>query len=98
MRKSQSSLTAIGITIVRAIESAKPETERICYDPYARHFVNGALYHFVKFFDRLGYSERKSSGVTGFLTVRERHIGAHAQRTVADGYAIASAVVMAPAN
>ncbi len=44
MRKSQSSMTAI----VRAIESEKPETERICFDPYARQLINGALYHFTK--------------------------------------------------
>lgn len=52
MPKSQSSMTATGIAIVRAIESEKPEAERICYDPYARQFVNEALYQFVKFFDR----------------------------------------------
>jgi methyltransferase (TIGR00027 family) len=74
MRKSQSSMTAIGIAIVRAMESEKPEADRVCYDPYARQFVNSALYHFVKFFDRLGYSERRGPGVMGFLTVRERHI------------------------
>jgi len=74
MRKSQSSLTAIGIAIVRGLESEKPADERICYDPYARQFVNGALYAFVKFFDRLGYSEKRGPGVMGFLAVRERHI------------------------
>jgi O-methyltransferase involved in polyketide biosynthesis len=36
MRKSQSSMTATGIAIVRAIESEKPGADRICYDPYAR--------------------------------------------------------------
>ncbi len=44
MRKTQSSMTAI----VRAIESEKPETERICFDPYVRQFVNGTLYYFTK--------------------------------------------------
>ena len=61
MRKSQASLTAIGIAIVRGLESEKPVAERICYDPYARQFVNGALYGFVKFFDRLGYSEKRKA-------------------------------------
>ena len=85
MRKSQSSMTAIGIAIVRAIESEKPTTERICYDPYARQFVNGALYHFVKFFDRLGYSERRGPGVMGFLTVRDRHIDEYLKTCLANG-------------
>ena len=85
MRKSQSSMTAIGIAIVRAIESEKPEADRICYDPYARQFVNGALYHFVKLFDRLGYSERRGPGVMGFLTVRERHIDEYLKTCLASG-------------
>src|SRR5512136_2493478 len=85
MRKSQSSMTAVGIAIVRAIESEKPETERICYDPYARQFVNGALYQFVKFFDRLGYSEMRGPGVMGFLTVRERHIDEYLKTCLANG-------------
>lgn len=85
MRKSQSSMTATGIAIVRAIESEKPEADRICYDPYARQFVNGALYHFVKFFNRLGYSERKGPGVMGFLTVRDRHIDEYLKACLAHG-------------
>ncbi len=85
MRKSQSSMTATGIAIVRAIESEKPASERICYDPYARQLVNGALYYFVKFFDRLGYSERKGPGVMGFLTVRERHIDEYLKTCLASG-------------
>lgn len=74
MRKNQTSMTAIGIAIVRGIESEKPEGERICYDPFARKFAGGFLYNFVSFFDKLGYSEKKGPGVMGFLTVRERHI------------------------
>jgi methyltransferase (TIGR00027 family) len=74
MRRGQSSLSAAGIAIVRAIESERPPEQRICFDPYARRFVNGWLYRFVRFFDRLGYSERKGPGVMGFLVARERHI------------------------
>ena len=85
MRKSQSSMTATGIAIMRAIESEKPEAERICYDPYARQFVNGALYRFVKFFDRIGYSEKRGPGVMGFLAVRERHIDEYLKTCLAYG-------------
>jgi methyltransferase (TIGR00027 family) len=70
---------------VRAIESEKPETERICYDPYARQFVNGGLFHFVRFFDRLGYSEKRGPGVMGFLTVRDRHIDEYLKCCLANG-------------
>jgi methyltransferase (TIGR00027 family) len=74
MRKQQSSITAMGIAVVRAIESARPEGTRICYDPFARRLVSGALYHFVRLFDRLGYSEWKGPGVMGFLVARDRYI------------------------
>ena len=63
MRKRQSSLMARGIAVVRAIESSRPEGERVLYDPYARHFVSGALYAFVRFFVRIGYGELRGPGV-----------------------------------
>ena len=85
MRKNQSSLTAVGIAIVRGIESEKPEDKRICYDPYARQFVHPFLYTFVRFFDRIGYSDVKGPGVMGFLTVRERHIDEHLKTCLAYG-------------
>ena len=74
MKKDQSSLTAAGIAIVRALESEKPAAERICYDPYARRFVNAGLYHLVKFFAALGYGDRKAPGAWEFLVARERYI------------------------
>jgi len=85
MRKNQTSMTAIGIAILRGIESEKPAGERLCYDPYARQFVNPALYRLVRFFDKIGYSERKGPGVTGFLAVRERHIDEFLQQNLAEG-------------
>jgi methyltransferase (TIGR00027 family) len=74
MKKNQSSLTAAGIAIVRAIESEKPARERFCYDPYARRFVNAGLYYTVKFFAQLGYADWKGPGVWEFLVARERYI------------------------
>ena len=85
MRKNQTSMTAIGIAIVRGIESEKPEGQRICYDPYARQFVSPFLYKFVRFFDWIGYSEIKGPGVMGFLTVRERHIDEYLKACLKDG-------------
>ncbi|VVB71846.1 Uncharacterised protein [uncultured archaeon] len=35
-----SSKTAMEIAMNRGLESMKPEGERICYDPYAAHFIN----------------------------------------------------------
>ena len=80
MRKDQSSLTAMGIAVVRAVESARPEGERICYDPYARRFVSEVRFHLVRFFDKLGYGEWRGPGVNHY-------------RKVAYGYAIVSAII-----
>jgi methyltransferase (TIGR00027 family) len=74
MRKSQSSLTAAGIAIMRAVESERPADERICYDPFARRFVPTWLYSFMRFFIRSGYAEWRGPGVNGFLAARDRYI------------------------
>jgi O-methyltransferase involved in polyketide biosynthesis len=74
MRRNQSSLTAAGIAIARGVESEKPEDERICYDPYARRFVNGWLYSTMAFFIRSGYAGWRGPGVGEFLIARERFI------------------------
>ncbi len=74
MRQNQSSLTALGIAIARAVESEKPEDERICYDPYARSFASSWLYPLTRLFIDIGYAERRGPGVLGFLIARERYI------------------------
>jgi methyltransferase (TIGR00027 family) len=74
MRKNQSSLTAAGIALARAVESEKPADERICYDPYARQFVPDWMYRFLAFFIKSSYSELRGPGVNGFLMARERYI------------------------
>ena len=43
MKQNQASLSAAGVAGMRAIEAQKPETERICFDPYARTFANTVL-------------------------------------------------------
>jgi len=35
--------TAMGVATHRAVESARPEEERICYDPYAVYFLSPEL-------------------------------------------------------
>jgi methyltransferase (TIGR00027 family) len=74
MRKKQSSLTAVGIAIVRAVESERPADERICYDPYARQFIPAWMYHAFGFFVKIGYAEWRGPGVNGFLVARDRYI------------------------
>jgi methyltransferase (TIGR00027 family) len=85
MKRNRSSLTAAGIAIVRALESAKPADERLFYDPYARRFVNSGLFHFVEFFYRLGVGERKGPGVLEFIAARERYIDDYLCARLAEG-------------
>lgn len=35
------------ITLIRVGESRRPENERICYDPYAIHFINPEILEFA---------------------------------------------------
>jgi methyltransferase (TIGR00027 family) len=74
MRRQQTSLTALGIAIARAVESEKPEDERICCDPYARRFVSGWMYRMMRFFIRSGYAEWRGPGVNSYLLARDRYI------------------------
>jgi methyltransferase (TIGR00027 family) len=85
MRRNQTSLTAAGIATARAIESEKPEGERICYDPYARRFAPGWLYFITALFVKLGYAERRGPGVMGFLAARDRYIDDILQGFLEDG-------------
>jgi methyltransferase (TIGR00027 family) len=74
MRKNQISITAAGIAVMRAVESEKPEDERICYDPYARKFIPAWMYYALGFFIKSGYAEWRGPGVNGFLAARDRYI------------------------
>jgi methyltransferase (TIGR00027 family) len=85
MRKNQSSVTAVGIAIARAVESEKPADERICYDPYARQFVPAWMYYFLGFFIKSGYAELRGPGVNGFLMARERYIDDVLQNSLNEG-------------
>ena len=74
MRRNQTSLTAAGIAVARAIESEKPAGERVCFDPYARRFAPGWLYSLTALFVKIGYAERRGPGVVGFIVARDRYI------------------------
>lgn len=85
MKRNQSSVSAQGIAVVRAIESEKPEGERIVYDPYARQMAPGWMFQIVKFFARLGYGDRRGPGVMEFLIARDRYIDDFLQQCLDDG-------------
>jgi methyltransferase (TIGR00027 family) len=85
MKRERSSITAAGIALARAIESARPEGQRVCYDPYARRSISSAFYHFGKFFVDIGYSELRGPGVIGFLAARTRCIDDYLKDCLLEG-------------
>ncbi len=74
MKEKQSSITASGIAVARAVESDKPIGVRVCSDPYAARFLNPWFYRFMRLFIDSGYAEWAGPGVQGFLVARCRYI------------------------
>ncbi len=74
MRQNQSSLTAMGIAVLRAAEMDKPVDERICSDALARQFIPAWFFHFMKLFLSTGYAELRGTGIVGFILARCRYM------------------------
>ncbi|MBI3943775.1 MAG: class I SAM-dependent methyltransferase [Chloroflexi bacterium] len=74
MNEKQSSRTAEGMALLRAIEASRPEGKRICYDPIARSLVPSFSYAMSKLVIDSGLYDRMAPGATAFITVRERYI------------------------
>ncbi len=85
MKEKQSSITAPGIAVARAIESEKPEEVRICYDPFAAKFLSPWFYRFMRLFIDTGYAERTGAGVLGFLVARCRYMDDLLQEMMGNG-------------
>ncbi len=85
MKQNQSSQSALGVATFRAIESQKPEDQRICYDPFARAFIPLAFYLLLKLFVDTGLYERLGPGAIGFITVRERYIDDYLKIVLSEG-------------
>jgi len=83
MRKAQASGTAIGAAAVRAIESEKPANERICYDPFARGFIDTWVYLLMKLF--AWYGEWHTKGGLTFIVCRCRYIDDYLQECLKSG-------------
>ncbi len=78
MKKEKASSTAEGGAALRAVESLKPEDERVCYDPQAQYFLGGKYRVFARsrFLTRLALwnAEQQSPGGFGCQAGRTRYI------------------------
>ena len=83
MKKTQTSWTAQGTAAMRAIESEKPASTRICYDPFARQFAQTWFYYLIKLL--AGYGERRTHGALTFIVCRCRYFDDHLQECLQSG-------------
>ena len=86
MQQHQSSTTAEGIALVRAIEASRPEDKRICCDPIARALINGFSYTMSKLVIDSGlYARSFAQGTIEFITARERYIDDFLKARLSEG-------------
>jgi methyltransferase (TIGR00027 family) len=88
MKQKQSSTTAEGIALVRAIEASRPPDKRICYDPIARALVNPISVFLSKLVIDYGIYDRffaPGVGAIEFITARERYIDDFLKTCLSEG-------------
>jgi methyltransferase (TIGR00027 family) len=85
-----SSKTAEGIATLRYHESQRPEGERICYDPYAVHFISPEILEWIacnpdKAKARWEQRERILPGIDNSVIARVRYFDEFAKRSIEEG-------------
>lgn len=89
MKEGKASFSAEIIAAMRALESRRPESERICYDPYARHLIRSRFRSIAqnKLVTRLlyAYIEKKGPGLPAGIAARTRYIDDVVKQDVANG-------------
>lgn len=83
-KKKGSSLTAENVAFVRALESLKPENERICYDPYAVRFLSQQYLMFMEMAAR-DPSKTPFPGVHNSLSARVRYFDEFVKKFIDEG-------------
>ena len=74
---------AEGIAMIRAYESSKLEAERICYDPYAIHFINPKILEYAaKHRDEANTTVENNSGS---IVARVRYFDDFAKKLIENG-------------
>lgn len=89
MKEGKASFSAEIIASMRALESRRPENERICYDPYARQLIR-SKFRFVaqsRVVTKLlyAYLEKKGPGLAAGIAARTRYIDDLVKQDVARG-------------
>jgi methyltransferase (TIGR00027 family) len=89
MEEGKPSFTAEIDAVIRSIETEKPESERLCYDPFARNFLSttnrviGMIHPLRKL--ALWYLERKHPFILDCIAGRTRYIDEYLNKCIGDG-------------
>jgi methyltransferase (TIGR00027 family) len=89
MEEGKPSFTAEIDAVIRSIETEKPESERLCYDPFARSFLSTAnrvigMIHSLRKL-ALWYLERKHPFILDCIPCRTRYIDEYLNKCIDDG-------------
>jgi methyltransferase (TIGR00027 family) len=86
MARTKASRSAEGVAGFRAIETLKPEGERIVSDPYARALIPGGLMFSISMWIiTSGLYERMAPGAEAFIIGRERYIDDYLEACLGEG-------------
>jgi methyltransferase (TIGR00027 family) len=89
MEEGRPSFTAEIDAVIRSSETEKPESERLCYDPFARGFLSttkrviGMIHPLRKL--ALWYLERKHPFILDCIPARTRYIDEYLNKCIDDG-------------
>jgi methyltransferase (TIGR00027 family) len=87
MAEEKFNRSAEGVAGFRAIEFLKPESERICDDPYARALLGGGLmFPLLKWMANSGLYDRLAPGAIAFICGRERYIDDYLKDCLKQGF------------
>jgi methyltransferase (TIGR00027 family) len=87
MANTTASRSAEGVAGMRAIETRKPEADRLVSDPYARALIpDGILFSMSLWIIESGLYERIAPGAVGFIIGRERYIDDYLKACLGDGF------------
>lgn len=86
MAEKQSSGSAAGVALMRAIDTQRPDGVRICDDPYAGALVPGGIgYALVRLMMTSGLYDRLAPGAMAFVALRERYVDDILKAGLAEG-------------
>jgi len=87
MAHAKPSRSAEGVALLRAIETQKPEAERMCDDPFARALRSGGISFFLsKLVIKSGIYEYLAPGATAFVIGRECYIDDFLKACLSEGF------------